>query len=237
MKNFFKSLLQKFCLQTCPFCSFHSRQDFAFCPECGYCRKKKKSEIKAHRNFLEYWDNRYAKERAFSYLDTDEGLKLYQHLAKIIHTLKGKKIMDVGCWHGNLLKYLEDIDQYTGFDISRLAIAKARNQKKPYRINLSVGDIRNLPIAEEVYDIIYFGGVLGYIKENVSLLNTYVKKYSPKYIIWQEPPQFYDLDPCLAALKKEGYEIVSYEKITLNINRFFHRTILVLKTNQLLIAK
>lgn len=220
-------------MQTCKFCSVSSLQDFLFCPECGYGSAKTELDAKAHRTLLEYWDHRYAKEKAFNYLDTDDGLKLYRYLAQIIHALKGKKIMDVGCWHGNLLESLEEIDQYSGFDISRLAIAKARSRKKSYHVHLSVGNIKDLPLVEDVYDVIYFGSVLAYVPGNISLLNQYVKKYFPKYILWQEPPQFFDLDSYLGALVQENYEIVAYEKIKLNIAKFSYRTILVLKPNLL----
>ena len=109
--------------------------------------------------------NKYAKEYSKSML---EG-RFYNDcieipaIKKIIKNVKGKKLLDVGCAIGTHSKIFENRGaKIYGIDISEemVKIAKSRVPKG----NFKVADMTSLPFENGVFDIVFYGLSIHYVK-------------------------------------------------------------------------
>lgn len=88
--------------------------------------------------------------------NSEHARKIYNHIIKATGNLDGKKILDVGCGTGNVLKMLHDKyreAQLYGIDISEKMLEKAK-VKLQDNADLILGDSENLPYSNSSFDVI-----------------------------------------------------------------------------------
>lgn len=73
---------------------------------------------------------------------------------------EGKKVLEIGCWTGQILSLLQNKAKCTGIDIDKEAIAFAREQRKG---NFVTGSALNLPFNKEIFDIAIMSHVLEHL--------------------------------------------------------------------------
>lgn len=138
-------------------------------------------------------------------------LTLKTYILEIIKNNGKCNILEAGIGEGNILRYLLDIiDEetlnninYYGFDlsISRLGIAK----KYLNKINLFVCDLKNIPIQNDFFDIVYTHSAIEPNKgfeENI--INELYKKTS-NYLILFEPTYEEANEQCKKRFDNLGY--------------------------------
>jgi len=88
--------------------------------------------------------------------NSEHARKIYNHIIKTTGNLDGKKILDVGCGTGNVLKMIHDKyreAQLYGIDISEKMLEKAK-AKLQNNADLTLGDSENLPYYNSTFDVI-----------------------------------------------------------------------------------
>lgn len=177
----------------------------------------------------EYWDRRHEKG-AFGYLDGDDGAPLFAEVARIVREGGARSVMDVGCWHGNLLRALDDVERYVGVDLSQRALDAAATIETSIAVELYAGDLARLPVPETQVDAIYFGACLGYVDDPVSTICAYADRYRPKLIIWQEASGFVDVVAHLPRLWMAGrFQLRAYIDRKFELRKFARRRIAVME--------
>jgi len=103
--------------------------------------------------------------------------------AAALTTPHAKSVLDVGCGGGNyVLKLLEHSPalDVTLFDLSQPMLERARDRVQQARagvITLMQGDIRDVDIGQEQYDIIVASAVLHHLREEVEWQAVFAKLY------------------------------------------------------------
>lgn len=91
---------------------------------------------------------------------------------KMIAAMRGKRVLELGCFEGNgaqaLLPFVGDYD-YTGIDISSVAIEKARGLNLP-NANFVAGDAANTGLPAENFDVVFGSAVLHHLPWQQSVL-------------------------------------------------------------------
>ena len=109
----------------------------------------------------------------------------------MMKSVKGKKILDAGCWAGNYCKILADMEaEVFGIDISPRMIDLAKEQCKDNKIDFRVSDIENLPFDDNEFDIVISAFSLLYKKDLRSSLREFkrvLKKDGEAYIAVPHP--------------------------------------------------
>lgn len=81
-------------------------------------------------------------------------------------SVKGKKILDLGCGFGNLIEYLDNKADgnftYIGVDISKAHLEIARQKYTKHNVEFREGDISGLSFEESEVDIVVESGMLSY---------------------------------------------------------------------------
>jgi len=190
------------------------------------------------------WNKRY-RNNAFAYLDTEDATELYRDVASRMEKMGVGSVLDVGCWHGNLLKHLTKLESYTGLDASTLALEAARKVEVPFSRHLVAGNMDDMPVPEQHFDAIYFGGCLGYDGDAceatkkrlgydgdpVDLIEEYADKYSPEYVFWQEATKHANVDKFLPRLwMTDRFDLVDYWQKEYKIENFRGRKFAILRT-------
>ena len=141
-----------------------------------------------------------------------ENSELHREIADMIEFKYGNSsVIDVGCMNGNVLQHFQNLDYYTGLEISDKYAKQAQlvGDEKSFPVTIYAGTenglMENPKPPKQHYDCIYFGGVLEFIVHenrttNKSLLSIdnphdrlkwildlYTELYSPKYIILMSP--------------------------------------------------
>jgi len=161
------------------------------------------------------------------YLDTDA---MYQFISTKIKNVSARSLLDVGCFKGNLLKQMSDIQEYTGIEIvdDWAQEAERRCAEKHFSCRVFGGNrsgaFENLAPPQQHYDVVYIGAVFEYVviehsteRANLlelhdqdileTLLKEYLDKYTPEYVIWQIPPQWnHALNPAKTGFVKQTFE-------------------------------
>ena len=117
---------------------------------------KKKNIIEKYNSTSSFYDNRYSK------IQKEKYKILFRNC-----NLNYKTILDAGCGTGLLIEHVYDLNidylkkkvKYIGIDISWKMLMnfceKSKKRKNSEAINLVLGDIENLPIRQDVFNIIF----------------------------------------------------------------------------------
>lgn len=107
-------------------------------------------------------------------------------IAKYIQNLKDRKILDIGCYDGEMLKNLEVIGtQPIGVDISHISLLKAK-QKKCLVVENDVSD--GIAFADETFDIVYCSEIIEHILDTDFFLSEIYRILKPSgYIVITTP--------------------------------------------------
>lgn len=137
----------------------------------------------------------------YNYPDGNKGRKQYwkKCLSKFINlsSLKGKKVLDVGCGTGTFSSIMQEsaADTYA-IDLSRKSI-KYVNQTYP-KINASTGDALDLPYADNEFDVVLSMGVLHHTENTKKGFRECIRVCKPKgqiiillYTKWHYYPLIY----------------------------------------------
>jgi ubiquinone/menaquinone biosynthesis C-methylase UbiE len=98
------------------------------------------------RDLSEFYDQVYKKG------DIRDNSRLYRWVVRLIHPVRGKNLLDVGCGVGCLLSEaaLSGLRPF-GLDISLAALVKAKENLKTDSL-LAVADGENIPFRDSVFD-------------------------------------------------------------------------------------
>jgi len=105
--------------------------------------------------------------------------------------LKGKKVLDLGCFSGNHLSSFlaENSKQYIGLDLSDLAIDKLNKKIEKFpNASAIAADFLSDDFAEKDFDIIYAYGVLHHFQNSDVLINRLNDKLAPKGMVISYDP-------------------------------------------------
>tara|TARA_Y100000114_G_scaffold59218_1_gene54179 strand:+ start:3752 stop:4375 length:624 start_codon:yes stop_codon:yes gene_type:complete len=124
------------------------------------------------------------------YLDTKQAEPIFKVQADIIKERQSTGIVDVGCRHGPVLKYLDHNFDYMGFDTSVEPIELASEEWKDH-VNIefrckSWYDIETFKVDFKV-DTVIFSGVLLYRSDHFEFFEWVMNFYEAKHAIIQEP--------------------------------------------------
>lgn len=117
-----------------------------------------------------------------STIDATLSLELITEAAKRI-VPKAERLLDIGCGAGNYtLKMLSKIPNLhcTLVDLSKPMVDKAAERVKPKTANsikAIQGDIREVPLKENQFDIILAGAVLHHLREDADWETTFTKLF------------------------------------------------------------
>lgn len=118
------------------------------------------------------WDKKYQKSRKYDNIEdlfrfcTDNPTlkSIFPHISN----RKNFRILEIGSGTGELISYLkfhsEKIEAH-GLDFSSESIRKSRETTKLFDLNVDfiLGDIKNMPFAENYFDIVFGDQVIGHI--------------------------------------------------------------------------
>lgn len=176
-----------------------------------------------------HWNKRY-QWGAFAYLDAEGADELCQDVAKTIDQLGARSVLDVGCWHGNLLRHLKGLERYVGLDASTLAIDQARMIEVAFQTSFQAGCLEELPVQDRHFDAIYFGGCLGYTENPVGNFIKYAEKYNPRFLIWQEATKHLNLEKHLPELwMTSRFDLIKFATKEYTLEKFPKRKIAVFR--------
>lgn len=108
-----------------------------------------------------------------------------EEMKNILKSIVYKKVLDIGCGDGGLLKTLSPKSDYTGIDISptQLAYFKSvlpqRQKQRLGKISLTLGDAKNLPFQASSFDLVLACDVLEHILEPQTTLGEIKRVLKP----------------------------------------------------------
>jgi len=117
---------------------------------------KKKNIIEKYNSTSSFYDNRYSK------IQKEKYRILFRNC-----NLNYKTILDAGCGTGLLIEYVHDLSidkikkkvKYIGIDISWKMLMNFSNKTKKIKdiedINLILGDIENLPLRHDSFNVLF----------------------------------------------------------------------------------
>lgn len=124
-------------------------------------------------------------EYRYKYLLSDSANKMYQTIADQITNVN--TVLDLGCGHSRWLEYYKGNAKVVGVDNNQEAIDYCRKKYKGRGYRFYCKDI-NWWNTKKKFDVVVLGGILYYSKQTVlNDVEKIIKKYSPKYIVIQEP--------------------------------------------------
>lgn len=137
--------------------------------------------------YLEVISNNYKKHANKNPLMKLVVSNFLNDVKQLIDSLDVNNILDVGCGEGFVINFLGTKD-VIGFDISEnaLAIAKIRNPT----FDFCRGDIYNLPVNKNNFDLVMVLEVLEHLEEPEKAINE-IKRASKKYCIFSVPNEPY----------------------------------------------
>jgi 2-polyprenyl-3-methyl-5-hydroxy-6-metoxy-1,4-benzoquinol methylase len=114
--------------------------------------------------------------------------EMYRTQLDWIGDVKGKKVLDFGCYSGNSISYkmAKVADCYLGIDLSKPAIAELRNElnkRGSKNAKLMVVDILSKDFKEKNFDVVYAQGVLHHFKYIEVILKKLQEIVKPSGII------------------------------------------------------
>jgi trans-aconitate methyltransferase len=125
------------------------------------------AEALTKQNTLTAYDRMYASDRLLKEYLSPERLEFYEELATIFASLAPRRLIDVGCGTGNLLRLTVDRmvvhpEHVMGVDHSEAGISRAR-QLLP-TATVIVADLYSIPVSER-FDLVLCTEVLEHLHE------------------------------------------------------------------------
>lgn len=123
------------------------------------------------------WDSEFASSR-WDCLETTTDDCIYSHLEKWV---KGGSVLDLGCGSGSTANELDEnaFSEYTGIDISEIAVAKARERTnangRADKCRFHQGDVVGYTPAQQ-FNVILFRDSIYYIKRKQ--IKNVLKRYA-----------------------------------------------------------
>ena len=95
--------------------------------------------------------------------------------------LSGKKVIDLGCGYGWFCRSAraQGAAEVTGIDVSEKMLARARELTQDDSIRYERGDLEELVLAHQAYDLIYSSLTLHYLPDIAPLLSTIYQSLQP----------------------------------------------------------
>lgn len=97
---------------------------------------------------------------------------MYDDILERVYKLNPKKVLDLGCGNGNILKVLSEktsADLY-GLDLSEQMIMEAEKRLNA-DVNLTVGDAESLPYADDQFDLVICNASFHHYTKPKTVLN------------------------------------------------------------------
>jgi len=113
------------------------------------------------------------------------------NILELTKDIEPKKVCEVGCGEGSILKWLSDSDfaeQLYGIDISESGIEKTYEKRIKNVIELKVFDGYNIPYPDHFFDLVVCSHVLEHV-EHPRLLLREIKRVS-RYQVFEVPVDF-----------------------------------------------
>jgi trans-aconitate methyltransferase len=124
------------------------------------------------------------------YLDTKQAEPIFKYQAELISQKQSKGIVDIGCRHGPVLKWLDHNFNYMGFDTSTEPISIAEKNWKDYNnieFRCASWEYTETFLVDFPVDTVIFSGVLLYRQDHFDFFEWVVDFYDAKNAIIQEP--------------------------------------------------
>lgn len=88
------------------------------------------------------------------------------------------RLLDLGCGDGNNLAWLRQYaDEVYGCDYNAVRLARARGRFSD--VTLFLGDILNLPVQDDAFDVVFFNHVIEHIPDDEAALATVTRILAP----------------------------------------------------------
>lgn len=115
------------------------------------------------QNWKDYWNKQQDPRHSVNQDSFFE--KVAKEIEFHLGDLKNKKILEIGCGDGALLKFLPiTAEQYVGVDFSDSLLKKFKKTYTDYKVQ-NIGGTEYLDSTKEKYDVIFSFGVLQYFNE------------------------------------------------------------------------
>lgn len=146
--------------------------------------------------------NKYYDKQGYNYLESDFFSKMYKIIS---NNIKGR-VLDIGCWTGMLYDYIDNKNNYLGFDLCSRAIEEAKKKNNSVFFIHDINDYSFPNIG--FFDTLYIGGIFYYVTKKRELLDKYIELFKPKRIVIQ--------DICTTSFHEFQDLITSKKNITIN---------------------
>lgn len=121
-----------------------------------------------------------------------DGAPEWPAIQRILPELAGKRVLDLGCGYGWFCRYAREhgATEVTGIDLSSKMLARATELTQDPAITYCQGDLNDLALATDSYDLIYSALALHYLPELEPLLTTVYQALAPggQFIFTTEHP-------------------------------------------------
>jgi len=160
---------------------------------------------------IRIWESQAKKWNSLKLLYPDDYL-IVKWLNKI---KKSSKILDEGCGIGQFsITFAKKGHKVVGLDFSKTLIKTAKKNAKIFRCpcKFVVGDIRNLPFENNIFDVVISAGIVEHVKETKKCIKEISRVLKKKGILIIHVPHkisLYTLNKLfqkLLGLWKSGYE-------------------------------
>ncbi len=144
-------------------------------------------------------------EKGF-YLKRKMEIKILKKMIKLCKPNSKKKIADIGCGEGFLLREIIAGEKIVGIEISTTALKRAKKILKPRNdIYLIQGDAQKLPIPSDYFDIILCSEMLEHVPDTRIVLNEFNRILNKSGILVVSIPNEKQVQKLLDISRKFGF--------------------------------
>jgi len=170
-------------------------------------------KIRSQKQLKQWYESKH-----YSYLEHRNAKCLKRTARNWIEKYNLRSILDVGCWTGDFVNYIKDLDfrHYLGTDICIEALEEA--QKKfggDDRIRFQNIEWRSKDPLQGKYpdfDVIYFGGVLYYIDNRLDFVIEFLNRTNSDTFIVQ------DLQSTNVNQLREAFDVLQMKRFVIDVD-------------------